>query len=116
MTFVICVFHMKDVIPVTVTATVQLTFSQPLPSAAALRSPVYRYVVTHTPSGPVNVSGDLLTFPSRFSFHCLDSLAFFGGLELVLGKPLSEEDRSFQDVVTRHFVHFAKTGDDTSFL
>ncbi|XP_040890953.1 para-nitrobenzyl esterase isoform X2 [Toxotes jaculatrix] len=79
-------------------------------AAAALNSPVYRYVVTHTPSRPVNVTGDLLPFPSRFSFHCLDVVAFFGGLEFALGKPLSDQDRSFQNLVTRHLVNFAKTG------
>ncbi|KAM9860836.1 para-nitrobenzyl esterase isoform 2-T2 [Aulostomus maculatus] len=79
-------------------------------AAAALHSPVYRYVVTHTPSGPVNTTSSLLPYPSRFSFHCLDTLAFFGGLEFVLGKPLSDTDKSFQDLFTRHLVHFAKTG------
>ncbi|XP_068995744.1 para-nitrobenzyl esterase isoform X1 [Embiotoca jacksoni] len=79
-------------------------------AAAALDSPVYRYVVTYTPSGPVNTSGDLLPFPGRFSFHCLDAVAFFGGLESVLGKRLSEQDRSFQEVVTRHLIGFARTG------
>ncbi|XP_054468446.1 para-nitrobenzyl esterase [Anoplopoma fimbria] len=79
-------------------------------AAAALDSPVYRYVVTHTPSGPVNVSADLLPFPSRFSFHCLDAVTFFGGLESFLGKPLSDRDKSFQNVIKRHLVHFAKTG------
>lgn len=79
-------------------------------AAAALVSPVYRYVVTHTPSGPVNTSSDLLPFPSRFSFHCLDTVAFFGGLQSVLGKPLSDGDENFQELVTSHLVHFAKTG------
>lgn len=79
-------------------------------AAAALDSPVYRYVVTHTPSGPVNTSSDLLPFPSRFSFHCLDAVAFFGGLEFILGKPLSDGDRRFQDLITRNLVSFAKTG------
>ncbi|KAM7424753.1 hypothetical protein PAMA_000893 [Pampus argenteus] len=78
-------------------------------AAAALDSPVYRYVVTHTPSGPINTSS-MMPFPSRFSFHCLDSIAFFRGLELVLGKPLSDQDKSFQDLITRHIVNFAKTG------
>ncbi|XP_028257013.1 uncharacterized protein LOC114433004 [Parambassis ranga] len=81
-----------------------------LRAAVALRSPVYRYVVTHTPSGAVNTSGGLLPYHSRFSFHCLDAVAFFGGLESVLGKPLSDQDRSFQDLITRHLVSFAKTG------
>ena len=90
-----------------------LTLSLP---AAALKSPVYRYLVTHTPSGPVNVSSNLLSFPSRFSFHCLDIISFFGGLEFILGKPLSAEDKNFQSLITRHLVHFAKTGPDTSCL
>ncbi|XP_049928306.1 para-nitrobenzyl esterase isoform X2 [Epinephelus moara] len=77
---------------------------------AALHSPVYRYVVTYMPSGPVNVSNDLLPFPSRFSFHCLDSITFFGGLESTLGKSLSDKDKSFQDLITRHLVNFARTG------
>ncbi|KAG7481662.1 para-nitrobenzyl esterase-like [Solea senegalensis] len=79
-------------------------------AAAELNSPVYRYVVTYTPSGQVNVSTALLPFPSRFSFHRLDAVAFFGGLEFVLGKPLSEEDKSFQGLITQHLVNFAKTG------
>ncbi|XP_041837097.1 para-nitrobenzyl esterase [Melanotaenia boesemani] len=79
-------------------------------AAAALSSPVYRYVVTHTPSRPVNTSSSLLPYSSRFSFHSLDVMAFFGGLELILGKPLSKQDRSFQDLITHHFVSFAKTG------
>ncbi|KAM4743923.1 para-nitrobenzyl esterase isoform 2-T2 [Anableps anableps] len=79
-------------------------------AAEALSSPVYRYVVTHTPSGPVNTSNGLLPFPSRFSFHCLDVLAFFGGLDLFLPRPLSDQDRRFQDLFTHHMVNFAKTG------
>lgn len=83
-------------------------------TAAALDSPVYRYLVTHTPSGPVNATGDLLPFPSRFSFHGLDILSFFGGLEAVLGKPLSDADKKFQGLITQHLVTFATTGELTS--
>ncbi|KAM3877257.1 para-nitrobenzyl esterase [Diretmus argenteus] len=79
-------------------------------AAAALHSPVYRYVVTHTPSGAVDIGSDLIPFPSRFSFHCLDAVSFFGGLERVLGKPLSPQDKDFQDLFTRHLVTFAKQG------
>ncbi|XP_062248042.1 para-nitrobenzyl esterase isoform X2 [Platichthys flesus] len=79
-------------------------------AAAALTSPVYRYVVTHTPSGPISATSDLLPFSSRFAFHRLDALAFFSGLESVLGTPLSDGDKRFQEVITRHLVTFAKTG------
>lgn len=83
-------------------------------AAAALDSPVYRYVVTHTPSGPISATSDLLLFPSRFSFHCLDVLSFFGGLEVVLGKRLSDADEKFQSLITQHLVTFATTGELTS--
>lgn len=78
---------------------------------AALHSPVYRYVVTHTPSRAVNSSEGLWSFPSRFSFHGLDSFAFFGGLEKLLGGPLSAQDTAFQKLLTEHLVHFAKEGE-----
>ncbi|XP_075871368.1 para-nitrobenzyl esterase isoform X3 [Nelusetta ayraudi] len=81
-----------------------------LKAAAALRSPVYRYVVTHTPSAPVSTTGDLLPFPSRFSFHMLDVLAFFGSLEDILGTPLAAADRSYAELITHHLLTFAKTG------
>ncbi|XP_030622438.1 uncharacterized protein si:ch211-71n6.4 [Chanos chanos] len=77
-------------------------------ASEALKSPVYRYLVTYTPSKEANVSG-LLTFPSRFSFHLLDSLAFFRGLKNVLGT-LSPEDMAFQEVLTKYFIHFAREG------
>lgn len=82
-------------------------------SAAALDSPVYRYVVTHTPSGPVNATGDLLPFHSRFSFHGLDVLSLFRGLEDVLGT-LSHADQEFQRLITQHLLTFFKTGELTS--
>ncbi|XP_059928169.1 fumonisin B1 esterase-like isoform X1 [Gadus macrocephalus] len=79
-------------------------------AAAALSSPLYRYVVTHTPSSAVNTSGqDLVPFPSRFSFHMLDALAFFDGLGALLEKPLSPNDTEFQLLFRHHLVHFAKT-------
>lgn len=74
----------------------------------ALKSPVYRYLVTYTPSKQANASS-WLPFPSRFAFHLLDSLAFFRGLEMVLGT-LSQADINFQEMITEYFVHFAKEG------
>ncbi|XP_019899690.1 para-nitrobenzyl esterase isoform X1 [Esox lucius] len=79
-------------------------------AAAALKSPVYRYMVTHIPSQALNISTDLFTFPSRFSFHALDCLALFGGLERAMGGHLSLKDRAFQDLITQHLVRFAKEG------
>lgn len=79
-------------------------------AAAALRSPVYRFMVTHTPSRAITPSGQLLYFPSRFSFHCLESYAFFRGLEPLLGSPLPKQDQDFQELITRHLTHFAKHG------
>nr|XP_061811066.1 para-nitrobenzyl esterase-like [Nerophis lumbriciformis] len=79
-------------------------------AAAALHSPVYRYVLTHTPFGAVNTTSSVVPFHSRFSFHCLDIMAFFGGLELLFGGPLPDQDKSFQDLLRQHLVHFAKTG------
>ncbi|KAJ8252000.1 hypothetical protein COCON_G00213120 [Conger conger] len=77
-------------------------------AARALRSPVYRYVVTHTPSKEANTS-PLIPFSARFSFHGLDILAFFRGLRGELGQ-MSPADQSFQDIITTNFVDFAKTG------
>ncbi|XP_076846563.1 para-nitrobenzyl esterase [Brachyhypopomus gauderio] len=77
-------------------------------AAEALKSPVYRYMVTYTPSRAVNNS-ILFPFPSRFSMHMLDSIAFFGSFEVVLGTPTAQ-DQAFQDVITTNFIHFAKEG------
>ncbi|XP_028811537.1 uncharacterized protein LOC114765545 isoform X2 [Denticeps clupeoides] len=77
-------------------------------AAGALRSPVYRYVVNYTPSRQASVSS-LLPFPSRFSFHLLDSLAFFGGLTEALGS-LSPSDSAFQEMLTKYLMHFAREG------
>ncbi|XP_060923559.1 para-nitrobenzyl esterase [Limanda limanda] len=79
-------------------------------AAAALTSPVYRYVVTRTPSGPINAISALLPLPTSSAFHSLDAVAFFGGLESMLGTPLSDGDKRFQEVITHQLVTFAKTG------
>ncbi|KAK7912696.1 hypothetical protein WMY93_012907 [Mugilogobius chulae] len=79
-------------------------------AAAALRSPVYRYMVTHTPSRAITPSVSILPFPSRFSFHTLDSYAFFRGLEPLLGSPLPQTDQRFQDLITHHLIYFIKEG------
>lgn len=75
----------------------------------ALKSPVYRYLVNYTPSKAAD-SSTLLPYPSRFSFHMMDSLAFFGGLEMALGTTTSK-DIEFQQTLTKYFIHFAKEGE-----
>lgn len=77
-------------------------------AADALSSPVYRYIVTYTPSKAVDYA-PWMPFQSRFSFHLLDSLAFFGGLEMVLGTA-SPQDKAFQELLTKYFIYFAKEG------
>ncbi|XP_043938618.1 para-nitrobenzyl esterase-like [Protopterus annectens] len=77
-------------------------------AAAALSSPVYRYVVTYNPSKEVKEL-DLLSFHSRFAFHLLDTYGFFGALDYVLGSTTAS-DRNFSRLLQKYFSIFAKTG------
>ncbi|KAM4018720.1 para-nitrobenzyl esterase-like isoform 2-T2 [Anomaloglossus baeobatrachus] len=77
-------------------------------AAEALSSPVYRYQVVYSPSRPSRI-GNFLTYPSWFSFHLLDILGFFGTLEEFLGA-MSDDDRAFQRLMRKYFIHFAKEG------
>ncbi|KAI5629670.1 hypothetical protein C0J50_2171 [Silurus asotus] len=77
-------------------------------AAEALKSPVYRYLVTYTPSKAAD-SSTWLPYPSRFSFHMMDGLAFFGGLEMALGS-MTSTDKAFQEMLTKYFIQFAKEG------
>lgn len=70
---------------------------------------MYRYLVTYTPSQQANISDFSIAFHARFSFHLLDSFAFFRGLKDVLGV-LAPSDIAFQEVVTKYFIHFAREG------
>ncbi|XP_068166576.1 para-nitrobenzyl esterase-like [Antennarius striatus] len=79
-------------------------------AAVALDSPVYRYVVTHTPSNPANTSWNFFPFPSIFSYHGLDTVAFLGWIEPFLGKTPSDGDKMFAALITQHFINFARTG------
>ncbi|XP_056384389.1 para-nitrobenzyl esterase-like isoform X2 [Hyla sarda] len=77
-------------------------------AAETLKSPVYRYQVTYTPSHAAKVK-HLFTYPSWFSFHMLDTLGFFGTLDEALDG-VSEEDREFQRMIRKYFIYFAKEG------
>lgn len=77
-------------------------------AAETLTSPVYRYQVIYTPSHPATIS-NLFSYNSWFSFHILDILGFFGTLDQALGGT-SEDDRTFQRLMRKYFVYFAKEG------
>ncbi|XP_069821972.1 para-nitrobenzyl esterase-like isoform X2 [Dendropsophus ebraccatus] len=77
-------------------------------AAEALSSPVYRYQVTYTPSRPAQIN-NIFSYNSWFSFHMLDVLAFFGTMDQVLGET-SDEDREFQRLIRKYYIHFAKEG------
>ncbi|XP_068172562.1 para-nitrobenzyl esterase-like [Antennarius striatus] len=79
-------------------------------AAAALNSPVYRYVVTHTPSHPAKTDWSIMPFPGIFSYHCLDIFSFLGWMEPLMGKPLSDGDKMFTALITQHLINFARTG------
>ncbi|XP_069479286.1 para-nitrobenzyl esterase-like isoform X2 [Ambystoma mexicanum] len=77
-------------------------------AAATLSSKVYHYVVTYTPSRPAHYPA-LLPYDSWFSFHMLDSFAFFGRLDLIFGET-TVADRDFQRLMRKYFGHFTKNG------
>ncbi|XP_066439464.1 para-nitrobenzyl esterase-like [Eleutherodactylus coqui] len=77
-------------------------------AAETLTSPVYRYQVTYTPSRPTKIN-DLFPYNSYFAFHILDTVGFFGTLDFALGET-SEDDRTFQRLMRKYLLHFAKEG------
>ncbi|XP_075044269.1 para-nitrobenzyl esterase-like isoform X2 [Mixophyes fleayi] len=74
----------------------------------ALMSPVYRYEVTYTPSHPAKIN-KIFSYNSWFSFHMLDTLGFFGTLQYSL-EETTEEDHTFQRLLRKYFLHFAREG------
>ncbi|XP_078540567.1 para-nitrobenzyl esterase-like isoform X2 [Lissotriton helveticus] len=77
-------------------------------AAATLSSPVYRYVVTYTPSRPA-LPSSILPFDSWFSYHILDVFALYGSLNLAQ-TVTTVADRDFERLVRKYLVHFAKNG------
>ncbi|KAL5005845.1 hypothetical protein ScPMuIL_017003 [Solemya velum] len=80
-----------------------------LATAAALnfRSPVFRYVVTFSPSVPSNGMG--YDYSASYAFHGADSLAFFGSLEESMDS-FSESDAAFQRNLKTAVLSFVKSG------
>uniref|UniRef100_H3BI88 Si:ch211-71n6.4 n=2 Tax=Latimeria chalumnae TaxID=7897 RepID=H3BI88_LATCH len=77
-------------------------------AAATLQSPVYRYIATYTPSREAQLS-NLMSFPSRFAFHMIDSFGFFNTLDNILGE-MSDADQAFSKILRKYFVYFAVHG------
>ncbi|KAG2462706.1 para-nitrobenzyl esterase [Polypterus senegalus] len=77
-------------------------------AARALKSPVYRYIVTYTPSSEALVL-DFIPFPARFSYHTLDTTGFFKSFD-INHKVSTATDRQFQQLMQKYFIHFVKTG------
>ena len=77
------------------------------------KSPVYRYIVTAVPSQPVHILN--MPFPSSYSFHMLDALAFFGSLKYYI-TPLSQSDIDLTKNMRREALSFIKLGIPASAL
>jgi len=80
-------------------------------AAESFKAPVYRYIVTCTPSKPVHILG--MPFPSSYSFHMWDVFAFFGVVGDFIKEP-TEEDLQWQRNVQAEILSFVKTGEPKS--
>jgi len=78
-----------------------------LSAAVSSESPIYRYVVTSTPSSPVHVLG--APFPSSYSFHMWDLYAYFGSIKDYI-KPPAQSDMLFQANMRREVLSFIHNG------
>lgn len=75
-------------------------------AAVNFKSPVYRYVVTARPSTTINSTN--FPFFARYSFHGLDSLAYFGTYKDVF--PPKQQDNIFASNMQREALYFVKNG------
>ena len=74
-------------------------------AAAALTSPVFRYVITAFPSStahPLN-----FPFKAKYAFHSFDIYAFLDTYHMIMSD-VSESDRSFSQTMRDYFVEFAE--------
>ncbi|XP_052241317.1 para-nitrobenzyl esterase-like [Dreissena polymorpha] len=76
-------------------------------AAATFTSPVYRYVVTSSPSVPVHPVG--IPFPARYSFHMWDVFAYFGFIPDYITNP-TMDDLAWQRNVQQEVMSFVKKG------
>ncbi|XP_052807894.1 para-nitrobenzyl esterase-like isoform X1 [Mya arenaria] len=80
-------------------------------ASSTFKSPVYRYVVTSTPSVPVHAVG--IPFPASYSFHMWDIFAFFGLIQDYIKEP-TLRDIQWQRNVQKEVISFVRTGKPTS--
>ena len=80
-------------------------------ASSTFKSPVYRYVVTSTPSVPVHAVG--IPFPASYSFHMWDVFAFFGFIPDYIKTP-TLDDISWQRNVQKEVMSFVRNGKPTS--
>ncbi|XP_054707902.1 carboxylesterase-like [Uloborus diversus] len=73
--------------------------------ANASTVPLYRYVITSTPSIPIKILG----YPSSYAFHQWDVVAFFDHMEHYLDAPTST-DFTFRDELHRMVRAFIRSG------
>ncbi|XP_045197770.2 para-nitrobenzyl esterase-like isoform X2 [Mercenaria mercenaria] len=83
-----------------------------LHAASAFTSPVYRYVVTSTPSSPVFAVG--IPFPATYSFHLWDVFAFFGFIPDYIKHP-TDFNIEWQRNVKQEVMTFVRTGKPSTF-
>lgn len=76
--------------------------------AKSFTSPVYRYVITYTPSIPVAYTL-YDTFVASYSAHTLDLFGFYGTMNSLVGKS-SPADKAFELTMRREMESFIKTG------
>ena len=76
-----------------------------LNASKGFKSPVYRYVMTNSPSAPI----DLFGFPATLACHQWDQVAFFGFPKELNYTP-SEKDKRFMNDLRREFGEFIYKG------
>jgi len=74
--------------------------------SAAFTSPVYRYVATYYPQFPSGVYGDL---EYKYSFHGIDTFAYFDATSLIVDH-LTGEDKQWQTNVQQEVLDFVRGG------
>ena len=72
-----------------------------------LKSPIYRYVTTATPSSPVNKD---VPFDTRLSFHFFDFMGFLGTFPSFMERPPTEKDMQYIKTMRNLISSFMKTG------